>query len=105
MLELVYKWLVYGSAFSQTVFVVQWVLLPWWRSWVGKALMLKSVAFMLALQIQVYFMLHPDINYDTALAIGVAAFCLIFAGCTAQCIALKLEVNKYSKHEIIKGVK
>lgn len=105
MLESVYNWLVYGSAFFQSVFVLMWLILPWWRSWVGRALMLKSVAFMIALDIQSYFLIHPDVSYDTALAIGVAAFVLIFAGCFAQCVALAFEMKKHTQHEIIKGVK
>lgn len=41
--------LVHLAAIGQTLFVLLWATLPWWRMWVGRALMVKSFALMLYL--------------------------------------------------------
>lgn len=38
--------LVLLAAIGQTMFVALWIFQGWWRTWIGRALMVKSVAWM-----------------------------------------------------------
>lgn len=50
-LELIDAALVHLMAVGQTIFIIIWALLPWWKEWIGRALMIKSVALWLLMTV------------------------------------------------------
>jgi hypothetical protein len=87
--------LVHVSAVAQTVFVVLWLTLPWWREWVGRALMIKSVA--LALFLDFSLINHYAGDYAWRPYITAALFALVTAGIVSQVIALPYEMWSASR--------
>lgn len=82
--------LVHVSAVAQTVFVVLWLTLPWWREWVGRALMVKSVA--LALFLDFSLINHYAGEYAWRPYLTAGLFALVTAGIVSQVIALPYEM-------------
>lgn len=82
--------LVHVSAVGQTLFVLLWWSLPWYRTVVGRALMVKSFTLMLYLDwaVAVYHF-GP---FDHQEAIGVALFGLIAFGIWSQVVAIAREM-------------
>lgn len=82
--------LVVGSAIGQTLFVLLWSTLPWWRSIVGRALMVKSLALAIYLDWAVTsYYWGPFDNSET---IAVCLFGLVFAGIWSQLGAISYEM-------------
>lgn len=92
-----FKLLVHIAAVGQVVFVVMWATLPWWRSWVGKALMVKSFGFMVVLLTQVWFYHNVPSSVTVTVQIAIAVFGLVTIGIWAQVFALGHEIYQARK--------
>lgn len=69
-----------AAAIGQTAFVVLWASLPWWKTRVGRAMMVKSASLMIVLDFGV-------INYYWGpfhAWVGVALFALVVVGIYSQ---------------------
>lgn len=94
MLDLYWK-LVWASAVGQLIFLIMWAVLPWWKEWVGRALMLKSFAFGAVLWLQLMFKYKlNDMAIETKTKIALAAFALITLGVWSQVFAIGNEIRK-----------
>lgn len=82
--------LVHASAIGQTLFVFEWFLLPWYRTVVGRALMVKSFTLMLYLDwTLVVYHWGPLTDQQT---IAVVLFGLITVGIWSQVAAITHEM-------------
>jgi hypothetical protein len=99
---MVFDWLFHASLFAwtlrlytvaavgQTLFVVLWFLLPWWRTWVGRALMAKSFSLAIILDwALVNYHFGPFLHQQ---AIGLALFGLVALSIWLQLGAISREV-------------
>lgn len=98
----VYDWLFHASQFAwtlrlytaaavgQTLFVVLWATLPWWRTIIGRALMIKSASLMVILIWSlVNYHLGPFVHQQ---GIGLGLFGLVALGIWLQLWAIGREV-------------
>ena len=53
-------WMLWVAAVGQSAFVVMWASFPWWRQWIGRALMTKSVSLCALLWLIILGAYHPD---------------------------------------------
>lgn len=74
------------AAVGQTLFVILYATFPWWRTFMGRALFLKAVAFALLVDIAIVGSLidwkGEDVTFVTlygALAVGIWGQLLAFA--------------------------
>jgi hypothetical protein len=82
--------LVHAAAIGQTLFVFQWAFLPWYRTVIGRALMVKSLSLMLYLDwTLVVYHWGPLTDQQT---IAVVLFGLITFGIWSQLVALNHEI-------------
>lgn len=91
-LELVGDWLLWAAALGQTAFVVTWVTMPWWTHWVGRALMVKSLALMIYLDIALV-LARVDYFYGLHL-LATILFGFIVIGIYTQLITLLHEATR-----------
>lgn len=78
------------SAVGQTLFVLIWVTLPFYRSWIGRALFVKSVSLAIYLDFaEVVYWWGP---LPDQLLLGVLLFGLIAVGIWSQVVAIVHEV-------------
>lgn len=79
--------LIFAAAVPATVVPVAYgLLLPWWRSWLGRAFMTEATALALVLDLSLAFRYwpgHDTIKGDVALAV----YALIAAGCWMMLLA------------------
>lgn len=79
------------AAIGQAAFVVLWASMPWWRTWIGRALMTKSVFLCLILWFWISGLYFPDFDHRDAirrtLIFGVTA------GILFQTVALYAEIH------------
>jgi hypothetical protein len=87
--------LLHISAVGQTLFVLIWATLPWWRTFIGRALMVKSVALMLYLDWSVLVYHYGPFNNQNT--IGLLLFAFITVGILTQLSVLSREVHKARK--------
>jgi hypothetical protein len=91
-LEQVGEWLLWASAVGQTLFVVLWMTMPWWRHWVGRALMVKSIALGIYLD---FALVHNYIDpYPALPLLGVILFGFITIGIWTQLATLAHEAKR-----------
>lgn len=86
-------WIVYilhAMAIGQTLFVASWFCLPWWRTWIGRALMVKSFGWMVYLDwsIIVYHLGYFQHRY----VIGFWLLLFVMVGIWSQTLALWYEM-------------
>lgn len=82
--------LLHVCAVGQTLFVLLWATLRWWQRWVGRALMVKSVALALFLDTAlVNYYLPP---YPHEQLVGTLEFALVAAGICSQLLVLAFEL-------------
>lgn len=82
--------LVWIAGVAQTAFVCLWVSLPWWRSVIGRALMVKSCALAIYLDVAlVNYYLPP---YAGEVWVMVGLFGAVAVGILTQLYALIREV-------------
>lgn len=89
-----YDWslrLVYAAAVGQTLFVILWGTLPWYRTRVGRALMVKSVSLMVYLDWAV-LVINGWVPIAHRENIAVVLFGLITVGIWTQLTALTFEI-------------
>lgn len=55
--------MLWAAAVGQTIFIVIWSTRPWWRLWIGRALMAKSAALVLVLWFWVVGFYAPEYTY------------------------------------------
>lgn len=82
------------SAPAQTLFVVLWAVLPWWREWIGRALMIKSFALMLFLNFALLVHYAGPAWWQPYLS--AALFGLVTVGIVSQVVALPYEMVRAS---------
>lgn len=79
-----------AAAIGQTLFVALWATLPWWRTVVGRALMVKSFALMVVLDwALVTYHLGPFAHQES---ISVVLFGLVVVGIWSQVAAIGHEM-------------
>lgn len=73
------------AAVCTTVFPLIWLFSPWWRTPVGRLLMLQSVAFAAAIDLTAYFQFWPPsldhilfIFWTQAIIFGLVAFASVW---------------------------
>lgn len=87
---------VHGALLGQTVFLVLWGALPWWKQWVGRALMLKSAALWILFAVNLalfWWMLATDKPIAHAEKIAAATHVLVTVGVWLQVVALGREMR------------
>lgn len=84
-------WLLHIAAAGQTLFMLMWMTLPWWRAWVGRALMVKSVAMGLFL---VSAVVHHHVDtYAWEPVVVLLLFAGVTLGIWSQVLAIGLEIR------------
>lgn len=83
--------LLWTGAIAQTIFVVIWCTLPWWREWVGRAVMVKGMAIAIYLD---SYLLHTHVlpDYDLEPYVRTGLFAVVVLGIVSQVIALAHEM-------------
>lgn len=85
-LDSIGNWLLWTAAIGQTGFVVCWVTLPWWTHWVGRALMVKSLALMIYLDTAIVL---TNVEYFYGLTLlSVILFGFVVVGIWSQLVTL-----------------
>lgn len=88
--------LICGMLVGQIAFVIVWALLPWWREWIGRALMAKSAALMLLLAMTivntVIMMRHPA-GYPYMATVRRVGDSAVLLGIWSQLIAITREIR------------
>jgi hypothetical protein len=85
--------LVYAAAVGQTLFVVLWATLPFYRTWVGRALMIKSLSLMIYLDWAVA-VINGWVPESHRQNIAVVLFGLITVGIWSQLVAILVEMMR-----------
>lgn len=85
--------LLYVSAAAQTLFVLLWGTRPWWREWIGRALMLKAFSLAVYLDWAVAVRYWPRMPHLEL--IGVCLFGFITVGIVTQLAALGHEMWRW----------
>lgn len=88
-LETVSIWLLWTAAVGQTLFIGLWVSLPWWTHWIGRALMVKSLALMTYLDLALVF--HYVTAFPALGLLGVILFSFVVIGIWTQLSTLTWE--------------
>lgn len=86
--------LLYAAAIGQTLFVVLWATRPWYRLWIGRALMVKSATLMIYLDWAVLVVNGWSANRAL---MAVVLFGLITVGIWTQLAALSYEMSRARK--------
>ena len=87
--------LLHVCAIAQTAFVILWLILPWWKEWIGRALMVKSAALMLFLDFSL--LVHYVGVQWWRPYVSAALFTLVTVGIVSQVIALPYEMVSASR--------
>ena len=88
--------LLHVAAICQTLFVILWATLPWWREWIGRALMVKSLSLMVYLDWALAYHYWP--HMPAVRVIGAVLFGFITLGIVSQLAALIYEMWRGSRH-------
>jgi len=78
---------------GQTVFVGMWGLMPWWREWVGRSVMIKAISLLVLIgaalaQFWLVILYGPWEHWEKIL---VASHVLVVIGIWSQVVALARE--------------
>ena len=89
-------WIVHGMLVGQILFVAVWAALPWWKEWIGRALMLKSIALLLLIGAAVvnYWIIETWGPYPGADWVILTTHILVFIGIWSQVVALAHEIRE-----------
>lgn len=92
-------WVIHLATVGQTVFLVLWLSLPWWRAWVGRALMVKSFALWLLLTAAVvsYWVDKSHGPYVGESIVILSTHIAVLIGVWSQVAALGIERHAASK--------
>ena len=92
-------WVVHVMLVGQIVFLFMWARLPWWREWVGRALMLKSFALLLLIGVAVvnYWIIEVGGPYPGADWVVLVTHVLVLLGIWSQVVALAHEIRAASR--------
>lgn len=82
--------LLHVCAIGQTLFVLLWGTLRWWRRWVGRALMVKSLALALFLDTALVNYYLPPYSHEQL--IGTLEFALVAVGIMSQLAVIAFEI-------------
>lgn len=89
-----------SAAIGQTCFTVLYVLFPWWKSFLGRALFFKASSFMILLDVAV---LGRALDWSAEDLTFVGLYALVAAGVWAQFFAfLRIRLrgrNQQVKHD------
>lgn len=96
-LMLVYFSLIHVTALGQIIFIVLWATMPWRRSWIGRALMTKSLGLAAVLTVQIWFIHQPLGSMELRVKIAIALFILLCVGVWFQVFALAHEMYRKKK--------
>lgn len=93
-------WTVHVLLLGQTVFLIMWAVLPWWREWVGRALMVKSAALWLLISVNLALYWYTEVTGIYAAWMEWAAYFTHLAvtiGVWSQVAALTYEGRRAHK--------
>lgn len=79
------EWVVILGAIGQTLFVAVWATLPWWQEWIGRALMIKSIALLLLFDNALLILIRPQLH---SIWVDRVVYTLILIGIWSQVAAL-----------------
>lgn len=79
---------VWAGSIGQTLFVIMWGMLPWWREWIGRALMVKAFALMLLFDSALLNLLWP---HKPLVWVDRTILILVIVGIWSQVFALTYE--------------
>lgn len=85
----VLEWMLYAAAVGQTLFVGLWFSLPWYTHWVGRALMVKSVA--LATYLDFAVVLYHVSPFAALPTLSAILFGFITVGIWSQLVVIAYE--------------
>lgn len=91
---------VHACLLGQTVFLIMWAVLPWWKEWVGRALMIKSAALWILFSVNLalfWWSIIFDHFADHELAISFSTHVLVLVGIWSQVVALGHEMRAAKK--------
>lgn len=90
--ELIRAVLIHVATVGQVLFVLMWMTLPWWKAWVGRALMVKSLALAVFLISSLaHFYLPP---YAAQEAVRTLLVFAVTGGIWSQVVAIGVEIRK-----------
>ena len=73
----VFKWTFFVAAFFATAFPILYLFAPWYRTWLGRILVLHGFAFALALDLTLVLRYWWDPSTETILRVEIIVFGLI----------------------------
>ena len=86
-------WLTHFMFIGQTLFLATWAVMPWWKEWIGRSLMVKSFALWLLIAFglfQFWWMMAYG-NWPFNGWISLATHVLITVGIWSQVFAIAYE--------------
>lgn len=88
--------IIHAAAVGQTIFLGLWLTLPWWRAWVGRALMVKSSALWVLLvgALVNYWIDKIHGPYPGETAVVLLTHVAVLIGVWSQVFALGWERNR-----------
>ena len=92
-LHTVIEVLLWVSAIGQSLFVIVWATRPWYRHWVGRALMVKTVA--LALYLDFAVLVNFVDPFPALQLLGVILFGHITVGIWSQVVVIVWEILRH----------
>lgn len=91
------RWLLHAAAIGQNLFLVLWLTLPWWRAWVGRALMVKALALAAFLNVAI---VHQHVDpYPAQQLVVMVLFLGVTVGIWSQVAAIGLEIRSARRGE------
>ena len=88
---------------GQSIFVLMWLFLPWWREWVTRALMVKSVTLATLLLVTIIntMLILRGITYPWIDQVQAAGYVLMTLGVWSQAFGLGYEIRQGNIMEML----
>lgn len=94
---------------GQVIFVLLWGRLPWWREWIGRALMTKSTALAILIAANLvlfWYLLITNKEYKYSYEVRLAVNTLVTLGIWSQVVALVREMRiAHNARRQVRGLK
>jgi len=92
------------AAIGQTTFVALWARLPWYKEWIGRALMTKAVALMVFIDVALLWELIPGV-WRWQFLVNIIIYLTVTAGIWLQVVALYRETRRAREgHRSVQGI-
>jgi hypothetical protein len=94
-------------ALGQVLFVMMWFVLPWWKEWVGRALMVKgsTLALLLLMTIVNTMLALRGVNYKYMQHVQALGYVAVTIGIWSQVLALRYEIRKGNVEDVIHAIR